>query len=37
VPYVLNEQKEEIFLKTIYPSRVLNKKYLVERKDEKTK
>ncbi len=28
VPYVINEQKEEIFLKTIYPSRVLTKKYL---------
>lgn len=28
VPYVLNKQKKEIFLKTIYPSRVFTKKYL---------
>ncbi|MFZ1721384.1 MAG: toxin [Microgenomates group bacterium] len=28
VPYVLDEQKQEIFLKTIYASRVLSKKYL---------
>ena len=28
VPYVINEHKKEIFLKTIYPSRVLTKKYL---------
>jgi hypothetical protein len=37
VPYVTNDQKEEIFLKTIYPSRVFTKKYLKWRKDEKTK
>lgn len=28
VPYVVNEKKKEIFLKTIFPSRVLTKKYL---------
>ncbi len=28
VPYVINKLKKEIFLKTIYPSRVLTKKYL---------
>ncbi len=28
VPYVVNEQKQEIFLKTIYASRVLTEKYL---------
>lgn len=28
VPYVLDLQKTEIFLKTIYPSRALTKKYL---------
>ncbi len=35
VPYVLNEQKKEIFLKTIYPSRVLSKQYLGRAKNEK--
>jgi uncharacterized DUF497 family protein len=28
VPYVINKQKKKIFLKTMYPSRVLTKKYL---------
>ena len=28
VPYVINEQKGTIFLKTVYPSRVLTNKYL---------
>lgn len=28
VPYVLNNEKKEIFLKTIYPSRKQTKKYL---------
>lgn len=28
VPYVVDLKKKEIFLKTIYPSRVLTKKYL---------
>lgn len=28
VPYVVNAHKKEIFLKTIYPSRVLTKKYI---------
>lgn len=28
VPYVINQKKKEIFLKTIYPSRVLTKMYL---------
>lgn len=27
IPYVLNQEKKEIFLKTIYPSRVLQKEY----------
>lgn len=30
VPYVVNAQKKEIFLKTIYPSRALTKKYIQE-------
>lgn len=36
VPYVLNKQKQEIFLKTLYPSRVFTKKYLREEVHEKT-
>jgi hypothetical protein len=28
VPYVINEKRKEIFLKTVYPSRVFTKKYL---------
>lgn len=28
VPYVINAQKNEIFLKTIYPSSALTKKYI---------
>jgi hypothetical protein len=28
VPYIINDHKREIFLKSIYPSRVLTKKYL---------
>ncbi len=28
VPYVINRVKREIFLKTIYPSRILTRKYL---------
>lgn len=28
VPYVINEQKNEIFLKTIYASRVFTKRYI---------
>jgi len=28
VPYVVNKKKQTIFLKTVYPSRVLAKKYL---------
>lgn len=32
VPYIINDTKRELFLKTIYPSRVLTKKYLKERK-----
>jgi len=34
VPYVINKQKNEIFLKTIYPSRVFTKKYLGKEKNE---
>lgn len=30
VPYVINVQKKEIFLKTVYPSRALTKKYIQE-------
>lgn len=37
VPYVVNKKRNEIFLKTIYSSRVLTKKYLQKGKDEKTK
>lgn len=37
VPYVINAEKQEIFLKTIYPSRALTKKYLKGGNDEKTK
>jgi len=37
VPYVINKQKKEIFLKTVYPSRVLNKQYSKKGKSEKTK
>lgn len=32
VPYVINEQKMEIYLKTIYPSRKLTKQYLGRKK-----
>lgn len=32
VPYVINQKKQEIFLKTIYASRLLTKKYLRRRK-----
>ncbi len=28
VPYVVNPQTKEIFLKTVYPSRVLRRKYM---------
>ena len=35
VPYVINERKKTIFLKTVYPSRVLTKKYLRKGKYEK--
>ncbi len=28
VPYVINEQKQEIFLKTVYPSRRFTKLYI---------
>ena len=28
VPYVWNNKKGELFLKTVYPSRILTKKYL---------
>lgn len=37
VPYVINVQKKEIFLKTIYPSRILTKIYMKGGKDEKNK
>jgi hypothetical protein len=35
IPYVSNTQKQEIFLKTIYPSRMLTKIYLKGGKNEK--
>jgi len=35
VPYVINEKKKTIFLKTVYPSRALTKKYLRKKKHEK--
>ena len=37
VPYVINPEKQEIFLKTIYPSRMLMKLYMKGGKNEKTK
>ena len=37
VPYILDNQKQEIFLKTIYPSRILTKIYLKGGKNEKKK
>ncbi len=36
-PYVVNEQKKEIYLKTIYPSRVQYKKFIRKGDNEKTK
>lgn len=33
VPYVIDKKKETVFLKTVYPSRVLTEKYL--RKQQK--
>jgi hypothetical protein len=35
IPYVINTGKKEIFLKTMYASRVLTKKYLHRGKNEK--
>ena len=35
VPYVINKEKNEIFLKTIYPSRFLTKKYMKGGKNAK--
>jgi len=35
VPYVIDEKKKTIFLKTVYPSRVLTKKHLRKEKHEK--
>ena len=32
VPYVIDRKKKTIFLKTVYPSRVLTKKYLIKNK-----
>jgi len=32
VPYVINKKTNKIFLKTVYPSRTLTKKYLKRRK-----
>ncbi len=35
VPYIIDKQKKSIFLKTVYPSRVLAKKYLKGETNEK--
>ncbi|MCA9343046.1 toxin [Candidatus Saccharibacteria bacterium] len=35
VPYVINPQKKEIFLKTVYPSRALTKRYIKGGNNEK--
>jgi len=32
VPYVINKKTKKIFLKTVYPSRILTKKYLRRKK-----
>ncbi|HSW88327.1 MAG TPA: hypothetical protein VLG12_04140 [Candidatus Saccharimonadales bacterium] len=37
VPYIINAEKQEIFLKTIYPSRILMKIYKKGGENEKTK
>jgi hypothetical protein len=37
IPYVVNKSKNEIFLKTIYPSRVFTKKYVEKGKDDEAK
>ncbi|MCL4353390.1 toxin [Patescibacteria group bacterium] len=37
VPYILNVEKQEIFLKTIYPSRIFTKTYLKGGEYEKKK
>ena len=37
VPYVISTKKQEIFLKTVYPSRLLTKKYSKRGKNEKKK
>lgn len=37
VPYIINATKQEIFLKTIYPSRTLMKLYMKGGENEKTK
>lgn len=37
IPYVKDTQKQEIFLKTIYPSRTLTRIYLKGGKNEKNK
>ncbi|MBU2632098.1 toxin [Patescibacteria group bacterium] len=37
VPYIFNDHKQEIFLKTIYPSRILTKIYLKGGRNEKKK
>ena len=37
IPYVINKEKQEIFLKTIYPSRRLTKLYLKGEENEKKK
>lgn len=34
VPYVINPAKQEIFLKTIYPSRALTRKYIQGEKND---
>jgi len=35
VPYIINKSKKEIFLKTIYPSRAMTRKYIIKLKIQK--
>lgn len=35
VPYIIDQKRKVLFLKTVYPNRVLTKKYIKKGKDEK--
>lgn len=37
VPYLIDEERKTVFLKTIYPSRKLTKKYIQKNQNEKNK